>query len=169
MTYRIMVLNPHSIGAIDPEELQEVLLLANFHTLAAQYRLDEGLIEGCVSNLEVTTVDPLVAPFFVIKYRGGNYLPLLVYRWAQADQRGGGLWRDVLPEDLPPQVRQQITDASEILVIELDKSQLEDMGILLAYEVARWAAVRGGGLVLGLDGKWYRMNRHQAFVPVEAP
>ena len=169
MTYRIMVLNPHSIGAIDPEELQEVLLLANFHTLAAQYGLDKSMIEGCVSNLEVTTVDPLVAPFFVIKYQGRNYLPLLVYRWLITDRPGEELWRDVLPEDLPPQVRQQITDASEIVVIELDKSQLEDMGILLAYEVARWAAVCGGGVVMGLDGKWYRMNRHQAFVPVEAP
>ncbi len=169
MTYRVIVLNPRSIGAIDPEKFRDQLLQANFYTLAAQYGLDKSMIEGCVSNLEVSTVDPLVAPFFVIKYQGGGQSPLLVYRWTQSDQIGKDIWRDVLPKDVPPHVRHYITDTSEILVIELDRAQLKDMGILLAYEVARWAAIRGSGVVMGLDGKWYRMNRHQAFIPVEEP
>ena len=39
-------------------------------------------------------------------------------------------------------------------------------GILLAYEVARWAANLRKGLIYGLDGTWYRLNRHQAFIPL---
>ena len=51
--------------------------------------------------------------------------------------------------------------------VALQDEQLTDMGLLLAYEVARWIAHQGSGIVLGLDAAWYRLNEHQAFIPLQ--
>jgi hypothetical protein len=50
--------------------------------------------------------------------------------------------------------------------VELARLQSSDLGILLAYELARWISFKGTGLIYALDGVWYRLNAHKAFLPV---
>jgi hypothetical protein len=67
----------------------------------------------------------------------------------------------------PESVRKALSAAVQIVSVELDADQLQDLGLLLGYELARWAAVRGKGVMLGLDGRWYRLNAFKAFLPLE--
>jgi hypothetical protein len=73
---------------------------------------------------------------------------------------------DSLWVGLTASVRARLMQVQAVYMIELLETQLTDMGLLLAYEFARWAAQRGSGIVLGLDGVWYRLNAHQAFIPL---
>ena len=41
-----------------------------------------------------------------------------------------------------------------VIGIELGFSQLEDMGVVFAYEVARWFGEHRGGLIKGDEDNW---------------
>jgi hypothetical protein len=54
----------------------------------------------------------------------------------------------------PPGALPWLRATKEIVAVELGFSQLEDMGIVLAYEIARWLAQKGDGLVVDDDDCW---------------
>lgn len=166
MTYRIFVLNQKPLGKIDPDELCRILRRVHFTTLCEQYGLDTALIPSLNFQLKVMTAAEEISPYFIVTYCQVGERPILVHRWQVDSDVGDGILQDLMKNDPPAIVAAQLSTISSILVIELHPSQLQDMGLLLGYEVARWAGANGQGLVLGLDGTWYRLNFNHAFVPL---
>jgi hypothetical protein len=165
MVYRILVFNQRSLGKFDGEELRSNLLEVNFESLCAQYGLDPAQIETTKSHIEVVVSKDGGFPYFLVNY-GSNHFqrPLVVYEWSVEK----GIGKQIVDGYLHGNTNQEITDylmsTKFILEIELKESQLRDMGLLLAYEIARWGANLGEGVILSLDNVWYRLNQHQAFI-----
>lgn len=167
MVYRILVFNRRSLGKFDGEELRSNLLEVNFESLCAQYGLDPAQIQTTKSHLEVVVSKYGNSPYFLVNYGSNNYQrPIVVYEWSMET----GNSEQILEGHFHGNKKQEITDyllsTKYILEIELEESQLRDLGLLLAYEIARWGANLGEGVILSLDNTWYRLNQHQAFIPL---
>jgi len=166
MQYSVLVFNKQPLDRFDKEKLRSHLLDVSFITLCDQYQLDPALIEPARSSLEVVVSNEHTLPYFYVKY-GSNWVqPLIVYAWDVESGRGKGILDGALKGETTNEVINALLDVKSIIEIELATLHLKDMGLLLAYEIARWAANKGGGVIFGLDNTWYRLNDHQAFIPI---
>lgn len=167
MAYWIKVFNRADVGEYDQEILLEAIVQSNYYTLCDQYGLDKEGVEPALENLAVIQSPHEDAPFFVLKYQSEGKRPIVVYHWQVTDESGQEFVQFELDQVTSTAVREHLRLTRNIYGIALAKSQLFDMGLLLGYELARWLAERGSGLVVGLDGKWYQLNPYQAFVACE--
>jgi hypothetical protein len=69
---------------------------------------------------------------------------------------------------VPEIARPALAHTAQVVAVSLEADQLQDLGLLLGYELARWAAVQGQGIMRALDSRWYRLNAYKAFLPLEA-
>lgn len=151
------------------EALLAALRAVHFTSLCSQYGLDQELIAPALSHLALmSTPQQEVAPFVILRYQPEDGTPLVIYHWDAAEETGKSWLANARQAAGYQAVKHCLAHTRAILAVSLAPTQFEDLGLLLAYEVARWAAARGGGLVYGLDGCWYRLNRHQAFIPMTA-
>lgn len=160
MAFLIHVFNTVAIEKVHPQEILAAITESNYRTLCRQYGLDPDLIDEARANLRVLAAPEAAAPFLTLAYRPGGVRPVVVHFQDRGEISGR------LPS-APESVRKTLSAAVQIVSVELDADQLQDLGLLLGYELARWAAVRGKGVMLGLDGRWYRLNAFKAFLPLE--
>lgn len=166
MSYWILVFNPKAIHEIDPERLVAALTRSNFTTLCGQYGLDPALIAPALEALSVRIAPETTELAFLLRYCPEGVPPIGVYRWSAGSDKGAELVSRAFADSAPESACSHLQAASQIIGIELSSAQLQDLGLLLGYEIARWAAEQGGGIIRGLDGAWYRLNRHLAFLPM---
>ena len=166
-TYWILVFNLEPIGDLLDRDLITALRAANFNSLCKQYGLDQGLIAPALQQLRLLSGPLRVAPFSMLTYQVGDRAPLIIYQWDTDEKAGMKRLGNTLSNLDQTRLRDRLEDTREILGITLQAEQLWDLGLVLGYEVARWAAFMGQGLIYGLDGTWYRLNRHQAFITME--
>jgi hypothetical protein len=166
MLYRVLVFNKQPLDKFDKEELLSHLLDVSFKTLCDQYQLNPALIEPARSNMEVVVSSEHALPFFYVRYGSTREQPILVYEWDAESGRGRGILDGVFKGEITKEITDALLAVKSIIEIELASVQLKDMGLLLAYEIARWGAYEGEGVTLGLDNTWYRLNDHQAFIPI---
>ena len=165
----VQVFNQRKITPFVGDDLKRTLLGVNFHSLCDQYSLNPDEIPSMLSHLEFITGPEEAAPFALLKYQSGKGPPLVIYH-RKVNHEDGASWLGEAKNSADSLgVKCRLAKTQEILAISLRPTQLADLGLLLAYEVARWAAAEGQGLVYGLDGVWYRLNRHQAFLPLKNP
>ena len=167
MDQEIMVFNPKSLEEIEPKKLKHALLKVSFETLCSQYGLNSALIGPAKENLDIVVSENRDFPCFLVKYGGDRDRPLFVYDRQLESQKGMRIWDGITGGSNSKEVNTHLSKTNFLVKIELGQKQLSDMGLLLAYEISRWAAVKGRGIVLGLDGSWYRLNQHGAFLPLE--
>lgn len=158
MPFLIRVFNSIPLGPINPHAILTAITASNYATLCEQYGLDPELIGPGLTRLGVLAAPTLEAPFFTVVYRQDGERPVVVTVQDWHGDRSG-----VLP---PKSLQTAFAATVQLVSIELVEDQLQDLGLLLAYEVARWAAVQGKGIIQALDGRWYRLNAHKAFLPV---
>ena len=158
MPFEICVFNSIPLGPINPQEILAAITESNYETLCRQYGLDPAMIDPGLARLSVLAAPKAEAPFFTVVYRTDGDRPIVV---TVQD------WESGVSDILPPKSLQEAFAATmQVVRIELAEDQLQDLGLLLAYEVARWAAVQGKGLLQALDGRWYRLNAYKAFLLV---
>lgn len=168
MSYWMMVCSPRRIEKIDGNELLNLLRQVNHQSLCQQYGLDPALIPSALRHLNLSApTDFNVVKYFLLKYRPDPHPPL-VFECSFID---GGRAKDTFLNFrnswIAPEVREEVEKTCSVISIVLTPSQLKDMGILFAYEAARWILGQAGGVLRGLDGSWYRLNRFSAFLKIE--
>jgi hypothetical protein len=167
MSYWILVFNPRPIHEIESKSVIAALTRSNFRTLCEQYGLDPVLIDLALENLAVRIAPENTALAFLLSYRPEGEPSIAIYRWSYGSDNGLAVRSEATGKAASESVVSNLQGSSQIVGIELSSAQLQDMGLLLGYEAARWAAEQGGGIIRGLDGVWYRLNRHLAFLPIE--
>jgi hypothetical protein len=167
VTYSILVFNRKTIpvSTINSAAVLAAVTESNYQTLCRQYGLDPALIAPARENLRLVGPSRESDVFFALVYGPAGQRPVI----AHLIDPDKSLWVDLAPllADAPEGLEPVSREAVELVRIDLGRAQLADMGLLLAYELARWAAACGDGVVRGLDGRWYRLNRHRAFLPFE--
>ncbi len=170
MRYNLLIFNQYQVGEFSENALIDAINESNLATLCEQYGLDSRMIEPALWHLEVVKAPDALSPFFaLVRYGDERKRPLIINRWDASEKSGKGILQEGLNHGLLPAVREHFWLTREIFALEFDPAQLKDMGLVFAYEVARWVAFQRRGIVRGLDGCWYRLNCHKAFVPLLAP
>jgi hypothetical protein len=161
--YSILVFNRKPISIINPEAVLAAVTESNYQTLCRQYGLDMELIEPAKAHLRLIGPQGGDSPFFALAYGPAAQRPVMVHLFC-LDQELRAELSAVLAA-APQALGFKLAESAQVVRIDLGLEQLADLGLLLAYELARWTAVNGEGVLRGLDGRWYRLNRHQAFLP----
>jgi hypothetical protein len=167
LTYWILIFNQHPLGQPSGESLVSTLRSANIYSLSRQYGLDPAQIPAALDHIDVETSAGGYVPYFLVRYQPKDQPPIVVTEWTVSTETGSQFLRAVIAANQPPNHGEQLRKTRFIYSVPLERAQLADLGILFAYEIARWVATQGAGWVLGLDGVWYRLNQHQAFIPLE--
>ena len=166
MQYSIFVFNREKLGKISKEMLLNAITESNYETLCRQYGLEPSLIEPSLNSLEVLGALNDSLSFFMVKYGEAQRRALVVQQWDAEIGGGKNLIQEVIEGINIEPLRSRLRETRRVVEITLAPEQLKDMGLLLAYEIARWSAERGSGIVYGLDGSWYRLNQYKAFIPI---
>ena len=165
MAFTIWIFNQHSVIPHSADDILAAITEAHYTTLCAQYGIDPDLIAPAQKNLRVFLSPFGAASFFVVHYQATDGEPVVV-SWRPAPAgRETGMGME-LPS-VPMACRERLAEAQQWVSVELTAAQLKGFGLLVGYELARWAACQGQGLVRALDGHWYRMNAYKAFLPAE--
>lgn len=164
MPYSILVFNQDPILEIIPETVLNAVTESNYQTLCRQYGLDEALIGPAKAHLRLIGPHYGGEPFLALAYGPAAQRPVMVH-FLTLDQAARADLSAVLAA-APEMLTASLKEAAQLVRVDVGREQLSDMGLLLAYELARWAALSGRGVVRGLDGRWYRLNRHKAFLPI---
>ena len=65
--------------------------------------------------------------------------------------------------DRSARIKTHLQNAKAVVGIEMGFSQLEDMGIVFAYEIARWFGRNRGGMIKDDDDHWSVIDDHGGF------
>lgn len=168
MQYSILVFNRENLGTIAEDLLINEITESNYETLSRQYGLETSMIGPALSNLEVIRAKNDHSPFFVVRYGKSHTRTVVVNQWDTRSNEGRKFLHKVIHEIALESLSGRLCDTNWVVEIGLSPVQLKNMGLLLAYEIARWAAERGDGVVYGLDGGWYQLNQHKAFMPINS-
>jgi hypothetical protein len=154
-----------SLAHVTAAAIAGALADADLHTRAEGYDLPEEQADAALANLRVEAMDSSDGRFCKVSYRPGQSRPLFVYRWAAKDGVDEELAEAL--EDLSPDaelIRPVLAQTVEVAAVELGWNQVEDMGLVLGVEIARYLAEQGEGLLKDQEDDWWLLDGH--FKPI---
>jgi hypothetical protein len=127
----------------------------DYWTLAEHFGIeDEAVVDAALDVLRVRGDDAKGLGCEVYYRPEADARPIVVHCWTEPERVAEELEEAEEGRAPPTGVLPRLRATKEIVGIELGFSQLEDMGIVLAYELARWLAQKGDGLVVDDDDCW---------------
>ncbi len=155
-----------SVRPVTATDITAALGVVDFYTTAEGFGIeDEAAVERAVSALRVQPATGELGEWFEVRYRPAKYRPLVVYLWADAERvqeelaetreeylagrKGRGVAR----------VRAALPGVVEVAAVELGVGQLEDMGLVIAGQVAEFLAGVGAGLIRDTGDEWWAVRR----------
>ena len=170
MAWWLTIYLSEPLGALSGDQLlkgiqsqdTEAYAGVDYYTLAEDYELEEDEVGAALARLrfEHTGKDPPLDG--AVHYQAeDDARPLVIHQWRSSAR---------IAEELEEadQVRSRPSGVSlggtrEIVAVELGFSQLEDMGIVFALEVARYLAQKGKGFIVDDENQWFRIDDDGAF------
>ena len=121
----------------------------DYDTLAEDYDLDEDAVDAALAALVVTRDGDT----FAVSY--GPARPIFVRRWKDAT-----VHVEESIERRPPStaLAARLRSAVEAIGIELGASQLTEFGVVLGYEIARYLAQKGDGVIVDLQDRYVAVD-----------
>jgi hypothetical protein len=133
----------------------------DYHTLAEDYDVREALVAPALRHLRVTEdLEVHYAP-------NESARPVVVHVWAAPERVREEVEEAHEVRDAPAEASPYLEDCRAVVAIELGSSMAETMGVVLAYEVARYVAQKYDGIVVDDDDSWQRIHEGE-FTPVGA-
>jgi hypothetical protein len=140
--------------------------IEDVHTLAEGFGIDDDTeVDRALAQLRI---DPVTGPDgarFRLRYRRASYRPVLVYHWTAAKRV-----RDECAEALEQfegtkernanRVRTHLAQCVAVVALELGWTQLDNMGIVFASQLAEFFAVTGTGLIRDQNDDWWAMKKN---------
>jgi hypothetical protein len=151
-----------TVQQITAADIQAALGAVDFFTVAEGFGIeDEAAVERAMSALRVESASGGLGEWFEVRYRPAKYRPLVVYRWAEsarvreelaeteenylAGRRGRGV----------STIRKALAGVDEVVAVELGLVHLEDMGLVIAGQVAEYLAGIAAGPIRDTGDKWW--------------
>jgi hypothetical protein len=123
--------------------------------LAAEHGIDEAKAKAAIAALSVFPIDE--GPFDLeVRYSNEpEARPIFVHGWSGTERVAEEIREAVENREPPKSTLARVKAAKQVIGIELGYSQLRDMGLVIAIELARWLAQKGDGVFVDDDGEWF--------------
>lgn len=138
----------------------------DYRTLAEDYGIDESLIENCSIAISVKEPPDASHAWYSVSFSSIGSDPVTIYRWMQPErvsEEVSEMLERLGADD--GELASRLKHTREVVGIELTSSQLADMGVVVAFEIARYIAQRGSGVVID-DADHAMCVRDGEFVPI---
>lgn len=145
MAWWLTVYCRRPVSTISAKQLETLISGADYFTLAEDYDVDDALVSPAVKALTVS--QDLEVSF-------GDARPIVVHLWKDAGRVAEELAEMHQVRSPPASQLERLETTKEIVGIELGFSHLENMGVVIAYEIARHLAQLGEGLIVDDDDRW---------------
>jgi hypothetical protein len=137
--------------------------IEDIHTLAEGYGVeDDDEIDRAMENLRIEPTDQ--PPGFCLRYRPGDGRPISI--WHITDPECVFEQTQEAQEALPTPPKQgpkgphvHLGRVVEVVALEMGWSQLDDMGVVLASQVAQHFAAVGDGVFEDPNDAWWAVRR----------
>ena len=128
----------------------------DYHTLAEDYDVDDSEVSPALASLRVESYGEL--PIEQAVHYSADGRPISMHCWNVAARVAEELeeCRDV--RDPPPAAEDTLARCTEIVALELGASQFGTMGVVIAYEIARYLAQKGSGIFTDDEGEWFAVR-----------
>ncbi len=162
------VYSPQSLQHVTPADVAAYLRgpKVDWYALAEAFGIeDEAVVERAASALRVGSSAGNLGEWFRVRYRPARGRPLDVYRWvdqarvqeelaeARAERLAGRSGRGVTA------VRKALVEVVEVAAVELGLVHLEDMGLVIAGQVAEYLADVCGGVICDTNDEWWAVRK----------
>ena len=155
-----------SVGELDAQQLADGLRNrdprapagVDYLALGEEYELDEAEVSAALEHLVVEAAGD--KPLDVeIRYRPEpDARPIIVHLWDQPDRIADEVEEAIDGRDPPEGAGPYLSACREVVGLELGFGQLEDMGLVLACELARYLAQKGDGVIVDDENEWYAVD-----------
>ncbi|HEY7153516.1 MAG TPA: hypothetical protein VH575_06125 [Gemmataceae bacterium] len=155
-----------SVSHVTAGDITAALDAVDFYTVAEGFGIeDEAVVEQALSRLRVETVADAPQIRFRVSYRASKTRPLFIHHWTGAERVREEL-DEVEAEYLAgrsergvSQVRKALSATVEVVAVELGLGQLEDMGLVIAGQIAEYFAGVGAGPIRDTGDEWWTVRR----------
>ena len=154
-----------STDDVRADQMLTGIRVSDYWTLAEHYGIDEDLVDPALALLKIDSDDD----GWELCYRPAGERQLAIHRWASRDRTTEEV-DEVLESfeddsnELANRILGHLSKVQTVIGIEMGFSQLEDMGIVFAFEIARWFGLHKGGLIRDDEGNWSMIARNASFV-----
>jgi hypothetical protein len=166
----ILLYCKRSLSEVTPEQVRAGIDEADWWTLAEGYGIeDEAAVNAALKYLRIKELSREAGKVrWRLFYRPARLRQIDIERWTDPS-----LVAEEVQEERPSLarmrkpaakiIREHLAAVQETVGIEMGWDQLEGMPVVLAYEVARWLAHVGKGLIKDHDDHWWGLTRGGAY------
>jgi hypothetical protein len=155
-----------SVSHVTAADLTAALGAVDFYTVAEEFGIeDEAVVERALSQLRVEPLAEGPEIPFAVRYRPSELRPLFVHLWTDAERVRREL-AEAEEEYLAGrsgravrQVRTALAAVVQVAAVELGLGQFEDMGLIIAGQIAEYLAGEGAGLIREVADEWWAIRR----------
>lgn len=138
----------HGLG--DPE-----LAGVDYWTLADDWDLDEPLVAEARRHLHLDKASDAELDYELRFQADPDARPLVLHAWTEPHRVAEEIREAIEEREAPEALHGHLRRCVEVIGVELGWSQVNGMGMVLAYEIARYLAEEGEGLVGDDNGGWF--------------
>lgn len=148
------------------KDIARALDQVDFYSVTEGFGIDDdAVVEQALKALCLEAVSGKFGEWLHIRYKKGKLRPLTVYRWKTAKRVREELtetednYLACRKERGVEQVRKALDDVVEVWAVELGLIQLEDMGLVIAGQVAEHLADVTGGILRDTNDEWWTVRK----------
>lgn len=153
-------------ATLRPSEIMSELDDADLSTLAEVHGVDESLAGPTRAALRLENDDEALDGT-AIAYRAPGIRPILIHHWTSPPRVAEEIAEPREADDLPSAVESALDEVVEGVGLELGFSMYEDMGIVLAWEVARIIAHASRGFVRDDEKRWSFVDERGGYIHLD--
>lgn len=155
-------------STITRSELLAELRDADWDTLAEVHEIDESLVSPALAAFRLEDADHDALDGAGLAYRAAGFRPIRIHVWSSPERVAEEIEQARDAGELPEAVSAALGDVIEVIALELGFGMYEDMGIAIAWEVARILAHDARGFVRDDDKRWSLVDEHGGYVHLDA-
>ena len=151
-----------SVASVTAGDLVSLLNDLDLYTIAEGFGIEdeEEVVDHALAHLRIEPVSKSEGVKFAIRYKPGKVRPIHLHLWNEPTrvqtEREEALELLKQVKGRPAAgMRRRVAQCVEIVALELGLTQLEDVGLVLAVQIAEFLAGEGAGLLRDQNDDWW--------------
>ena len=154
-----------SVEHVTADDLISLLNDLDLYTIAEQFDIEneEEVVNRALAHLRIEPVSKPKGVKFAMRYKPGNTRPIHLHLWNDVKRvrtecdEALELLKDVKGRPVAGMHR-RLANCVEVVALKLGLIQLEDLGLVLAAQIAEFLSAEGAGVIRDQNDDWWAMQ-----------